>query len=255
MPKARCGAPSRGSCRPASRAEVAWFIAARGPPRACRRARRAKATRCWSDRAEQRRGCQRAGGQQVHRRRAEVGEQRRGGLGRRPWRGRGTRMVGDNQSLSSECRRSVVSLRSTALGAAGASQLGLVIVGLRRIRRRAPMAATAASEIRGALAAPSRRIMNDEALRAAGRTFTMLLRPARKPARSTRTRYGPGGNCFSVKFPPLSETANAVVPPSADTTAPSSGFPSSSVTLPSISPVSAEAMVVTGRILNPCASA
>ncbi len=85
-----------------------------------------------------------------------------------------------------KCRRrqpSSVSLRSSVFGASAGA---------------APMAATAASEMRGALASPSRRIVKDEALRAAGRTFTMVLRPARKPVRCTRTRYGPGGNCFSV---------------------------------------------------------
>ncbi len=85
-----------------------------------------------------------------------------------------------------KCRRrqpSSVSLRSSVFGASAGA---------------APTAATAASEIRGAFAAPSLRIVKDDALRAAGLTFTMLLRPARKPERCTRTRYGPGGNCFSV---------------------------------------------------------
>ena len=65
----------------------------------------------------------------------------------------------------------------------------------------APIAATDASEMRGALAEPSRRSVNEEALRDDGRTLTMVLRAARNPERWTRTRYGPGGSCFSVYWP------------------------------------------------------
>ena len=97
---------------------------------------------------------------------------------------------------------------------------------------------------------PSRRSLNDEALRVDGRTLTIALRAARKPWRCTRTRYGPGGNCLSEYWPVLSETAKAVVPPSAEITAPSSGLPISSVTLPSINPVSAAAILVTGSSLR-----
>ena len=109
----------------------------------------------------------------------------------------------------------------------------------------AAVPATDASAIRGAFGEPSRRKVNDDALRADGRTLIIVLRAARKPAMCTRTRYGPGGSCLSVNCPVLSETAKAVVPPSADTTAPSTGRPASSVTVPWMDPVSTAAIVVT----------
>ena len=57
--------------------------------------------------------------------------------------------------------------------------------------------------MRGAVAEPSRRSVNEEALRVDGRTLTIALRAARKPCRCTRTRYGPGGSCLSVYCPVL----------------------------------------------------
>src|SRR5262245_42421658 len=57
-------------------------------------------------------------------------------------------------------------------------------------------------------------------------------------------RYGPGGSCRRTNWPDLSDTANAVVPPSAEITTPSSGRPASSRTVPSMWPLSDAARLV-----------
>src|SRR6185437_5403176 len=58
----------------------------------------------------------------------------------------------------------------------------------------------------------------------------------RNPARCTRTTYSPGGSASRAKRPRASVTAIAVVTPSAETIAPASGPPRSSLTLPRMLP-------------------
>src|SRR5688572_31455726 len=59
--------------------------------------------------------------------------------------------------------------------------------------------------------------------------------------------YGPGGSVSSSKRPVRSLTANALVAPRADTSAPATGLPRSSRTLPRIAPCDTDAMCVIGR--------
>ena len=195
---------------------------------------------------------ERAGGEQVHlAAERQVGEQRRGGLGRRAdGAAEELERIGDEPIVvvGNAGDRAGVAQHAALQVPQAPAELGLVaIVGLRRVGGRG--ANGGHRRFRNARRVGRTLAAQRERRSAACRGPHVHHGAARRRGnrgRCTRTRYGPGGNCFSVKFPVLSETANAVVPPSADTTAPSSGLPSSSVTLPSISPVSAEAMVVTG---------